>query len=155
MPRKRKQIGFLLAPIVKQVWNIVSNLLMSFFITKINIRICVASKSSTFFLFSAFFYHYKGPRQTKLSGVIPCQKFFGEPVLITTFVLSGRFYHQSKKDVIQLSMTTVTDVDCLNIITIQLSIVFGDCMQSAEVKSNVFYAIFSSAEPLGEHIVSL
>ena len=55
-------------------------------------------------------------------------------------------------------MTTVTDVDCLNIITIRLSIVFGDCMQSAEVKSNVFNAIFSSAEPLGsqgELIVSL
>ena len=55
-------------------------------------------------------------------------------------------------------MTTVTDVDCLNIITIRLSIVFGECMQSAEVKVNVFYAIFSSAKPLGsqgEHIVSL
>ena len=55
-------------------------------------------------------------------------------------------------------MTTVTDVDCLNIITIRLSIVFGDCMQSAEVKSNAFYEIFSSAEPLGsqgELIVSL
>ena len=104
-----------------------------------------------------FFGHYKGPRQTKLSGVIPCQTFFEEPV----FVLSGRFYHRSKKDVIRLSMTTVTDVDCLNIITIRLSIVFGDSMQSAEVKSNVFYAIFSSAEPLGsqgepcELIVSL
>ena len=118
----------------------------------------MTSKSSTFFLFSAIFYHYKGPRQTKLSGVIPCQKFFGEPVLITTFVLSGRFYHRSKKDVIRLSTTTVKDVDCLNIITIRLSIVFGGCMQSAEVKSNVFYAIFSSAEPLGsqgELIVSL
>ena len=55
-------------------------------------------------------------------------------------------------------MTTVTDVDCLNIITIRLLTVFGDCMQSAEVKSNVFYAIFNSAEPLGsqdELIVSL
>ena len=55
-------------------------------------------------------------------------------------------------------MTTVTDDDCLNVITIRLSIVFGDCMQSAEVKSNVFYAIFSSARPLGsqgELIVSL
>ena len=116
------------------------------------------SKSSTFFLFSAIFYHNKGPRQTKLSGVIPCQKFFGEPVFITAFVLSGRFYHRSKKDVIRLSMTTVTDVDCLNIITIRLSIVFGDCMQSTEVKSNVYYVIFSSAEPLGsqgELIVSL
>ena len=84
--------------------------------------------------------------------------FFGEQVLITTFVLSGRFYHRSKKDVIRLSMTTVTDVDCLNIKMIRLSIVFGDCMQSDEVKSNVFYAIFSSAEPLGsqdELIVSL
>ena len=109
----------------------------------------MTSKSSTFFLFSAIFYHYKGPRQTELSGVIPCQKFFGEPVLNITFVLSGRFYHRSKKDVLRLSMTTVTDVDCLNIITIRLSIVFGDGMQSAEVKSNVFYAIFSSAEPLG------
>ena len=108
------------------------------FITKINIRICVTSKSSTFFLFSANVYHCKRPRQTKLSGVIPCQKFFGEPVLFTTFVLSGRFYHRSKKDSIRLSMTTDTDVDCLNIITIRLSIVFGDCMQSAEVKSNVF-----------------
>ena len=104
----------------------------------------MTSKSSTFFLFSANFYHYKGPRQTKLSVVIPCQKFFIEPVLITTFVLSGRFYNRSKKDVIRLSMTTVTDVDCLNVITIRLSIVFGDCMQSAEVKSNVFYVIFSS-----------
>ena len=115
-------------------------------------------KSSTFFLFSANFYHYKGPRQTKLSGVIPCQNFFVKRVLITTFVLSGRFYNRSKKDVIRLSMTTVTDVDCLNVITIRLSIVFGDCMQSAEVKFNVFYAIFSSARPLcsqGELIVSL
>ena len=104
------------------------------------------------------FINYKGPRQTKLSGVIPCQKFFGESVLITTFVLSGRFYHRSKKDAIRLSMTTVTDDDCLNIITIRLSIVFGDCMQSAEVKSNAFYSIFSSPEPLGsqgELIVSL
>ena len=108
------------------------------FITKINIRICVTSKSSTFFLFSAIFYHYKRPRQSKLSGVIPCQKFFGEPVLFTTFVLCGRFYHRSKKDVIRLSMTTDTDVDCLDIKPIRLSIVFGDCMQSAEVKSNVF-----------------
>ena len=98
----------------------------------------MTSKSSTFFLFSANFYHYKGPRQSKLSGVIPCQKVFGEPVLITTFVLSGIFYHRSKKDVIRLSMTTVTNVDCLNIITLRLSIVFGDCMQSAEVESNVF-----------------
>ena len=88
----------------------------------------MTTKSSTFLLFSAIFYHNKGPRQTKLSGVIPCQKFFGELALITTFVLSGRFYHRSKKDVIRLSMTTVTDVDCLNIITIRLSIVFGDCM---------------------------
>ena len=90
--------------------------------------------------------------------MIPCQKFFGEPVSITTFVLSGRFYLRSKKDLIRLSMTTVSDVNCLNIITIWLSIVFGDCMQSAAVKSNVFYAIFSSAEPLGsqgELIVSL
>ena len=109
----------------------------------------MTSKSATFYLFSANFYYYKGPRQTKLSGVIPCQKFFGEPVLITTFVLSYRFYHRSKKDVIRLSMTTVTDVDCLNIIMIRLSIVSGDCMQSAEVKTNGFYAIFSSAEPLG------
>ena len=108
------------------------------FITKINIRICVTSKSSTFFLFSANFRHYRRPRQTKLSGVIPCPKVFGEPALFKTFVLSGRFYHRSKKDVIRLSMTTDTDVDCLNIITIRLSIVFGDSMQSAEVKSNVF-----------------
>ena len=68
--------------------------------------------------------------------------FFGEPVLFTTFVLSGRFYHRSKKDVIRLSMTTDTDVDCLNI-TIRLSIVFGDCMQSTEVESNVFYKILA------------
>ena len=101
----------------------------------------MTSKSSTFFLFSANFYHYKS--QTKLSGVIPCQKFFGEPVLFTTFVLSGRFYHRSKKDVIRLSMTTDTDVGCLNIITIRLSIAFGDCMQSAKVKSKVFYAILA------------
>ena len=107
-------------------------------ITKINIRICVTSKSSTFFLFSANFCNYKRPRQTKLSGVIPCQKFFCEPLSFTTFVSSGSFYHRSKKDMVRLSMTTDTDVDCLNIITIRLSIVFGDCMQSAEVKSNVF-----------------
>ena len=107
----------------------------------------MTSKSSTFFLFSAIFYHYKGQRQTKLSGVIPCQKFFGEPVLITTFVLSGRFYHRSKKDVLRLSMTTVTDVDCSNIITIRLSIVFGDCMQSAEVKSNPTYFMRFLAQP--------
>ena len=111
---------------------------------------CMISKSSTFFLFRANFYHYKSSRQTKLSGVIPCQKFFREPVLFTTFVLSGRFYHRSKKKVvIRLSMTTDTDVDCLNIITIRLSTVSGDCMQWAEVKSNVFYAIFSSPELLG------
>ena len=91
----------------------------------------MTSKYSTFFLFCANFYHYKSPRQTKLSGVIPCQKFFGEPVLFTTFVLSGRFYYRSEKDVIRLSMTSDTDVDCLIIITIRLSIVFGDCMQSA------------------------
>ena len=103
----------------------------------------MTSKSSIFFLFSANIYHYKSPRQTKLSGVIPCQMFFGEPVLFTTFVLSGRFYHRSKKDVIRLSMTPDTDVDCLNIITIRLSIVFVDCMQSTEVKSNVFYAILA------------
>ena len=108
------------------------------FLTKINIRICVTSKSSTFFLLSANFYNYKRPRQTKLSGVIPCQKFFGEPVLFTTFALSGRFYHRSKKDVIRLSMTTDTDVDCLNIITIRLSIVFGDCMQSAKSNPTCF-----------------
>ena len=78
-----------------------------------------------------------------LDKLIPCQKFFGEPVLFETFVLSGRFYHRSKKVVIRLSMTTDTDVDCLNI-TIRLSTVFGDCMQSAEVESNVFYVIFSS-----------
>ena len=113
------------------------------FITKINIEIGVTSKSSTFFRFSANFHHYKRPRQTKLSGVIPCQKFFCEPVLFTTFVLSCRFYHRSKKDVIRLSMTTDTDVDCLNIIAIRLSIVFGDCMQSAEAKSNVFKAILA------------
>ena len=113
------------------------------FITKIYIEIGVTSKSSTFFRFSANFYHYKRPRQTKLSGVIPCQKFFCEPVLFTTFVLSCRFYHRSKKDVIRLSMTTDTDVDCLNIIAIRLSIVFGDCMQSAEAKSNVFKAILA------------
>ena len=94
-----------------------------------------------------FFYHYNIPRQTKLSEVIPCQKFFGKPVLFTTFVLSGRLYYRSKKDVIQLSMTTDTDVDCLNIITIRLSILFGDCMQSAEVKSNVFYAILAHPSP--------
>ena len=84
--------------------------------------------------------------------------FFGEPVLFTTFVLSGRFYHRSKKDVIRLSMTTDTDVDCLNIITIRLSIVFGDCMQSTEVKSHCVLCDFSSPEPLGsqgELIVSL
>ena len=84
----------------------------------------MTSKYSTFFLFSANFYHYESPRQTKLSGVSPCQKFFGEPVLLTTFVLSGRFYHQSKKNVIRLSMTTDTDVDCFNIRTIRLSIVY-------------------------------
>ena len=138
------QIGLLLAPIVKEVSNIVSNLLMSFLLQRLTLIFCMTSKSSTFFLFSANFYHSKSPRQTKLSGVIPCQKFFGEPVLITTFVLSGRFYYRSKKDVIRLSMTTDTDVDYLNIITIRLSIVFGVCMQSAEVISNVFSAILDN-----------
>ena len=114
----------------------------------------MTSKSSTFFLFSANFHHYKSPRQTNLSGVIPCQKFFGEPVLFTTFVLSGRFYHRSKKNVMQLSMTTDTDIDCLNIITIRLSTVFVDCMQTAEVKSNVFMRFL--AHPSREaHNVSL
>ena len=94
----------------------------------------VISKYSTFCLLSANFYHYKSPRQTKLSGVIPCQKFFGEPVLLTIFVLSGRFYHQFKNDVIRLSMTTDTDVDCSNIITIRLSKVFG--IACSRLKSN-------------------
>ena len=118
----------------------------------------MTSNSSTFFLFRANCFFYKSPRQTKLSGVIPCQEFFGEPVLFTTFVLSGRFYHRSKDDVIRLSTTTDTDVDCLNIIKIRLLVVFEDCMQSVEVKSNVFCAIFSSPQPLGsqgELIVSL
>ena len=38
------------------------------------------------------------------------------------------FIIELKKDLIRLSMTTDTAVDCLNIITIRLSIVFGDCM---------------------------
>ena len=72
---------------------------------------CVISKS-IIFLFSPIIHHYKSPRQTKLSGVFPCQKFFGEPILFTTFILSGRFYERSKKEVILVSMTTETDVDC-------------------------------------------
>ena len=74
-------------------------------------EMCLILESSIFFLFSANFHIYKRPRQTKLSGVIPCQKFFGEPMLFTTFILSGRFYERFKKDVIRLSMTTDTDVD--------------------------------------------
>ena len=35
VPRKRMQIGFLLAPIVKEVSNIVSNLLMSFLLQRL------------------------------------------------------------------------------------------------------------------------
>ena len=80
--------------------------------------------------------------------------FFGELVLFTTFVLSGRFYHRSKKDAVRLSMTTDTDVDCLNIISIWLLTVFGDCMQSAKVKSNVFYAILAHLSRFA-HKVSL
>ena len=34
-PRKRKQIGFLLAPIVKEVSNFVPNLLMSFLLHRL------------------------------------------------------------------------------------------------------------------------
>ena len=88
--------------------------------------------------------------------MIPCQTFFGEPVLITTFVLSGRFYHLSKK-----RRDTAVDDHCYGRRLFKYyndTIVFGDCMQLAEVKFNVFYAIFSSAEPLGsqgELIVSL
>ena len=37
VPRKRKQIGFLLAPIVKEVSNIVSNLLMSFLLQRLTL----------------------------------------------------------------------------------------------------------------------
>ena len=63
--------------------------------TKINIKMCVISKSFNFYLFSANFHHYKSPRQTKLPGVFPCQKFFGQPILFTAFILSGRFYERS------------------------------------------------------------
>ena len=35
VPRKRMQIGFLLAPMVKEVSNIVSNLLMSFLLQRL------------------------------------------------------------------------------------------------------------------------
>ena len=34
-PRKRKQIGFLLAPIVKEVSDFISNLLMSFLLQRL------------------------------------------------------------------------------------------------------------------------
>ena len=37
-PRKRKQIGFLLAPIVKEVSNIVSNLLMGFLLQRLTLE---------------------------------------------------------------------------------------------------------------------
>ena len=37
VPRKRMQIGFLLAPIVKEVSNIVSNLLMSFLLQRLTL----------------------------------------------------------------------------------------------------------------------
>ena len=45
-PRKRKQTGFLLAPIKLCFLS-----LDELFITKINIKMCVISKSSTFFLY--------------------------------------------------------------------------------------------------------
>ena len=38
VPRKRMQIGFLLAPIVKEVSNIVSNLLMSFLLPRLTLE---------------------------------------------------------------------------------------------------------------------
>ena len=38
VPRKRMQIGFLLAPIVKEVLNIVSNLLMCFFLQRLTLE---------------------------------------------------------------------------------------------------------------------
>ena len=38
VPRKRMQIGFLLAPIVKEVSNIVSNLLMSFLLQRLTLE---------------------------------------------------------------------------------------------------------------------
>ena len=38
VPRKRIQIGFLLAPIVKEVSNIVSNLLMSFLLQRLTLE---------------------------------------------------------------------------------------------------------------------
>ena len=38
VPRKRKQIGFLLAPIVKEVSNIVSNLLISFLLQRLTLE---------------------------------------------------------------------------------------------------------------------
>ena len=38
VPRKRKQIGFLLAPIVKEVSNIVSNFLMSFLLQRLTLE---------------------------------------------------------------------------------------------------------------------
>ena len=38
VPRKRKQIGFLLAPIVKEVSNIVSYLLMSFLLQRLTLE---------------------------------------------------------------------------------------------------------------------
>ena len=38
VPRTRKQIGFLLAPIVKEVSNIVSNLLISFLLQRLTLE---------------------------------------------------------------------------------------------------------------------
>ena len=38
VPRKRKQLGFLLAPIVTEVSNIVSNLLMSFLFQRLTLE---------------------------------------------------------------------------------------------------------------------
>ena len=38
VPRKHMQIGFLLAPIVKEVSNIVSNLLMSFLVQRLTLE---------------------------------------------------------------------------------------------------------------------
>ena len=65
--------------------------------TKININMCVISKSSFAFLFSANFHHYKSPTKTKLPGVFPCQKFFGEPILLTAFIYLVDFINDLKK----------------------------------------------------------
>ena len=87
---------------------------------------------------SGRFYHRSKKDMIRLSMTTDTDVVWLNIIMIRLSTVFGSIYHRSKKDVIRLSITTDTDVDCLNIITIRLSIVFGDCMQSSEVKSNVF-----------------